>query len=78
MCEDGLVRQPGMRTQRLAEGELPHCAQHVPHRCRQAASNVRPQAGPSLTPNGVFPGAWQAPLAARHRRADVSTYSCTT
>ncbi len=43
----------------LAEGEVPHRAQHVPRRCRQAASNDRPPAGLPVTPQGVFPGALQ-------------------
>ena len=43
----------------LAEGELPHRAQHVPRRCRKAASDHRPQAGLPVTPPGIFPGARQ-------------------
>jgi len=52
------VSQAGS-TPALAEGEVPHRAQHVPRRCRKAASNDRPQAGLPVTPSGVFPGALQ-------------------
>ena len=46
-------------TPRLAGGEFPRRAKHVPPGCRQAASYARPQAGLPLTPPGAFPGAVQ-------------------